>query len=103
MLAARPQPITVTPAAVERVKALIAGRDKPSAGVRIGIRARGCSGMSYTLEFADVKRHSGKSRTQKQSKSERSPLGGCLPKTKKSDLYRFPKRKRPGQSEKVNS
>ena len=53
MLAPRPQPITVTPAAIERVKALIASRDKPSAGVRIGIRARGCSGMSYTLEFAD--------------------------------------------------
>ena len=53
MPAARPQPLTVTPAAVERVKALLSGRDKPSAGVRIGIRARGCSGMPYTLEYAD--------------------------------------------------
>ncbi|MBL8667512.1 MAG: iron-sulfur cluster assembly accessory protein [Rhodospirillales bacterium] len=53
MPAARSQPITVTPAAIERVKALLADRDKPSAGVRIGIRARGCSGMSYTLEYAD--------------------------------------------------
>ena len=52
-MAARPQPITVTSAAVERVKALLAARGKPSAGVRIGIRARGCSGMSYTLEYAD--------------------------------------------------
>ena len=49
------QPINVTPAALERVKALLAQRGKPSAGVRIGIRARGCSGMSYTLEYADEK------------------------------------------------
>lgn len=50
---ARPQALTVTPAALERVKTLLDSRGKPSAGVRIGIRARGCSGMSYTLEFAD--------------------------------------------------
>jgi len=49
----RPQPITVTDAAVERVKALLAGRGRPSAGVRIGIQTKGCSGLSYTLEFAD--------------------------------------------------
>jgi iron-sulfur cluster assembly protein len=52
---ARPQPITITPAAIDRVKSLLAQRGKPSAGVRIGIRARGCSGMSYTLEYADEK------------------------------------------------
>lgn len=50
----RPQLMTVTPAAVERVKALIDGRGKPTAGVRIGVRTKGCSGMSYTLEFADA-------------------------------------------------
>jgi iron-sulfur cluster assembly protein len=51
---ARPQLMTVTPAAVERVKALIDGRGKPTAGVRIGVRTKGCSGLSYTLEFADT-------------------------------------------------
>ena len=45
--------MTVTPIAVERVKALIDGRGKPTAGVRIGVRSKGCSGLSYTLEFAD--------------------------------------------------
>ena len=45
--------MTVTPAAAERAKALIAGRGKPTAGIRIGVRSKGCSGMSYTLEFAD--------------------------------------------------
>ncbi|MBI5120105.1 MAG: iron-sulfur cluster assembly accessory protein [Rhodospirillales bacterium] len=51
----RPSPITITEAAAERVKALIAKRGKPTAGVRIGIRSKGCSGMSYTVEFADEK------------------------------------------------
>ena len=49
----RPQVMTVTPAAAERVKALIDGRGKATAGIRIGVRTKGCSGMSYTLEFAD--------------------------------------------------
>jgi len=49
----RPQVMAVTPAAAERVKALIEGRGKPTAGIRIGVRSKGCSGMSYTLEFAD--------------------------------------------------
>lgn len=49
----RPQVMSVTPAAAERVKALIEGRGKPTAGIRIGVRTKGCSGLSYTLEFAD--------------------------------------------------
>ena len=49
----RPQVMSVTPAAAERVKALIESRGKPTAGIRIGVRSKGCSGMSYTLEFAD--------------------------------------------------
>ena len=51
----RPQLMTVTPAAVERAKTLIEGRGKPTAGIRIGVRTKGCSGLSYTLEFADEK------------------------------------------------
>jgi len=50
----RPQVMSVTSAAAERVKALIDGRGKPTAGIRIGVRTKGCSGMSYTLEFADA-------------------------------------------------
>jgi iron-sulfur cluster assembly protein len=49
----RPQVMTVTPAAAERVKALIDKRDKPTVGIRIGVRSKGCSGMSYTLEYAE--------------------------------------------------
>jgi len=49
----RPQLMTVSQAAAERAKALIDGRGKPTAGLRIGVRTKGCSGLSYTLEFAD--------------------------------------------------
>ena len=50
-----PAPINLTPAALDQVKALLDGRGKPSVGVRIGVRTKGCSGLSYTLEFADEK------------------------------------------------
>ena len=49
----RPQLMTVTPLAGERIKGMIEGRGKPTAGIRIGVRTKGCSGLSYTLEFAD--------------------------------------------------
>lgn len=45
--------MSVTDGAAERIKAMLEKRGKPSAGVRIGVRSKGCSGMSYTLEFAD--------------------------------------------------
>ena len=55
--AARPrmkrQAMTLTDAAAARVKALLDKRGKPSAGIRIGVRTKGCSGLSYTLEYAD--------------------------------------------------
>ncbi|MEK9673032.1 MAG: iron-sulfur cluster assembly accessory protein [Rhodospirillaceae bacterium] len=47
--------MSITYAAAEHVKSILASRGKPSAGVRVGIRTKGCSGMSYTLEFADEK------------------------------------------------
>src|SRR5215467_15597182 len=49
----RPQVMTVTPTVVERIKSLIENRGKPTAGIRIGVRSKGCSGLSYTLEYAD--------------------------------------------------
>jgi len=47
--------MTVTDAAAKRIQALLTQRGKPSAGIRIGVRARGCSGLTYTLEYADEK------------------------------------------------
>lgn len=49
-----PAPLfTISDAAAEHVKALLAKRGKESAGIKIGVRTRGCSGLSYTLEYAD--------------------------------------------------
>jgi iron-sulfur cluster assembly protein len=45
--------IEITDAAAERIKALLAQRDKPSEGVRVGVRKGGCSGLAYTIEYAD--------------------------------------------------
>lgn len=52
-MTARPAPISVTEAALGRIRDLLESRGKPSAGIRIGVRTKGCSGLSYTLEFAD--------------------------------------------------
>jgi iron-sulfur cluster assembly protein len=52
---ARMQAMMVTDAAAERIKALLAKRGKPSLGIRVGVRSRGCSGLTYTLEYADEK------------------------------------------------
>ena len=52
---ARKQAMTVTDAAAGRIQALLTKRGKPSAGIRIGVRSRGCSGLTYTVEYADEK------------------------------------------------
>lgn len=51
---ARRTPMVLTPAAIARVRQLLDNRGKPSAGIRIGVRTKGCSGLSYSLEFADA-------------------------------------------------
>ena len=43
----------ITPAAAERVKQLVSARQKPTAGLRLAINSRGCSGLSYVLEYTD--------------------------------------------------
>jgi iron-sulfur cluster assembly protein len=50
---ALPPPITITESAASRVKSLLEKRGKPSAGVKVGVRSGGCSGLSYTIEYAD--------------------------------------------------
>ena len=50
-----PQMITLTDAAVDRVKTLIDSRDEPVLGLRVGISTKGCSGMSYVFEYAKEK------------------------------------------------
>ena len=50
-----PQMITLTDAAVARVKMLIQTSDDPVLGLRVGISTKGCSGMSYVFEYAKEK------------------------------------------------
>jgi iron-sulfur cluster assembly accessory protein len=47
-----PPPITLTDAAAVRVKALIEASEEPVLGLRVGVNSRGCSGMSYVVEYA---------------------------------------------------
>jgi iron-sulfur cluster assembly protein len=51
----RMQAMTVTASAADRIRALLSKRGKPSLGIRVGVRSRGCSGLTYTLEYADEK------------------------------------------------
>lgn len=47
------QALTVTPDAAKAAFQLIKSRNKPTVGIRVGVRTRGCSGLSYTIEYAD--------------------------------------------------
>jgi iron-sulfur cluster assembly protein len=49
------QAMTLTEAAADRIRALLDKRGKPAVGIRVGVRSRGCSGLTYTLEYADEK------------------------------------------------
>ena len=50
---ALPPPITISDMAVQQIQALLDSRGKPSAGIKIGVKTAGCSGLSYALEYAD--------------------------------------------------
>jgi iron-sulfur cluster assembly protein len=47
------QVITLTDAAALRVKELIGKADKPVLGLRVGVDTKGCSGLSYVVEYAE--------------------------------------------------
>ena len=49
------QAMTLTDAAADRIRALLAKRGRPAVGIRVGVRSRGCSGLTYTIEYADEK------------------------------------------------
>ena len=44
--------ITITESAATRVKDFLNNRGK-GIGLRVGVKTTGCSGMAYTIEFAD--------------------------------------------------
>ena len=47
-----PKTITLTDAAADRVKHIMAQSDENYLGVRLGLKNAGCAGMEYTMEYA---------------------------------------------------
>lgn len=43
--------MSLTDAAAERVREIMADSDDPVVGVRVGVRNAGCAGMAYTLSY----------------------------------------------------
>ena len=49
----RPKVVTLTDAAAERVREIMAKAEKPYAGLRVGVKNGGCAGQEYVLEYAE--------------------------------------------------
>jgi iron-sulfur cluster assembly protein len=49
----RPAVVSLTDAAAEQVKAIMARAEKPYAGLRVGVKQGGCAGQEYVLSYAD--------------------------------------------------
>lgn len=47
--------ISLTERAVDHIKILLDKRNKPSLGIRVGVKTGGCSGKTYYVEYADIK------------------------------------------------
>ncbi|MBP0582972.1 iron-sulfur cluster assembly accessory protein [Labrys sp. LIt4] len=46
--------VSLTDAAAEKIKAIMAAAERPYEGVRVGVKNGGCAGMSYTMEYAEA-------------------------------------------------
>jgi iron-sulfur cluster assembly protein len=49
----RPKVVTLSDAAAERVREIMARAETPYAGLRVGVKNGGCAGQEYVLEYAD--------------------------------------------------
>ncbi|XP_052690002.1 iron-sulfur cluster assembly 1 homolog, mitochondrial-like [Crassostrea angulata] len=47
-------PLVLTPAAVNQVKKIL-GENPGTIGLKIGVKTRGCNGLTYTMEYAREK------------------------------------------------
>jgi len=53
---ATPKTITLTPAAVDWVKRIRSKEEKDGQALRLGVKAGGCSGFSYFMEFTTAEK-----------------------------------------------
>ncbi|MBL6664698.1 MAG: iron-sulfur cluster assembly accessory protein [Rickettsiales bacterium] len=44
--------LSVDDEALKQIKEILSHRDKPCEGIKVGVRTRGCSGLSYNIEYA---------------------------------------------------
>lgn len=51
----RPKVMTLTDAAAERLKAILAAKGPDVIGLKVGVKNGGCAGMEYTMEYASMK------------------------------------------------
>lgn len=49
----RPAIVTLTEAAADQVKAIMARAEKPYVGLRVGVKQGGCAGQEYVLSYAE--------------------------------------------------
>ena len=49
----RPAVVSLTEAAADQVKTIMARADKPYAGLRVGVKQGGCAGQEYVLSYAE--------------------------------------------------
>ena len=50
----RPKVVTLTDAAAERVREIMAKAEKPYAGLRVGVKNGGCAGQEYVVSYAET-------------------------------------------------
>jgi iron-sulfur cluster assembly protein len=48
--------LSLTDAAAEQIKSLMASQAPDAIGLRVGVRSKGCSGLAYAMEFAKTLR-----------------------------------------------
>lgn len=50
----RPKVVTLSDAAAERVREIMAKAEKPYVGLKVGVKNGGCAGQEYTLDYAEA-------------------------------------------------
>ena len=50
----RPKVVTLTDAAADRVRDILARAEQPYAGLRVGVKNGGCAGQEYVMEYAEA-------------------------------------------------